>query len=144
VPAGSTVAVQLRLGLIDQRLAHRPRQYLPARLTRAAEVEPVVVPAGRFDARRFEVAVDDPACGSAQGIAGDGTVCRQTYWVEEAEPHRIVRWTRDNGEEAALTGSIRSAYWQQHGEGDEDLRLQLGLPRLPGAPPRGSGGSGLP
>jgi hypothetical protein len=34
-------------------------------------------------------------------------------------------WT--DGEQAVLTGVVRSADWQQHQEGDEALRRELGL-----------------
>lgn len=127
VQPGTTVAVKLRLSLVDQRLAHRAAAWVPATLSRAAEVESLEVPAGTFAVRRFEVAVDDPACATASGIAADGTTCHATWWVEEAQPHRIVRWSRDNGEDAVLTGSFRGAYWSMHGEGEERQRERLGL-----------------
>ncbi|MCB9698926.1 MAG: hypothetical protein H6738_19250 [Alphaproteobacteria bacterium] len=134
VAPGASVAVQLRHSQIDQRLAHREPAWVPATLSRAAEVESVEVPAGTFEVRRFEVTTDDPACGTARGIAADGTTCKATWWVEEAAPHRIVRWSRDNGEDAVLTGSFRGAYWSMHGEGQEEARRQLGLGLHPYAP----------
>ncbi len=129
VPPGGTVEVKLRLSLVDQRLAHREAAWLPARMSRAAQTERIEVPAGEFEVRRFTVTVDD-ACPAA-GIASDGTSCEQTWWVEEAAPRRIVRWTRDTGEEAVLVGSMREAYWKTQKEGDERLLDQLGLSTKP-------------
>lgn len=49
------------------------------------------------------------------------------FVVEDAAPHRLLLWSRDDGFEARLTGSMRDAYWQHHAEGDEALRAGLGL-----------------
>lgn len=56
----------------------------------------------------------------------DGTSC--TAQVESPYPHRIVAWSCSDGESARMTGSMRSPYWRQNGEGDEKLLEKLGLP----------------
>lgn len=98
--------------LLDQRLLHREPAWTTATIHRDPPAD-VVVPAGTFRAVpvRFEVA----------GATG------YTFFVEEAEPHRIVRWERPDGEVAELTGSIRATYWDQNAEGFERLRADLGL-----------------
>ncbi len=129
VPAGGILADQAALvarglvgtvdgvvpwvsSLLDQRLLHREPAWTTATIHRDPAVD-ITVPAGAFRAIpvRFDVA--------------EGT--GYTFWVEEAEPHRIVRWERPDGELAELTGSIRTPYWSQNGEGLEKLRADLGL-----------------
>ncbi len=98
--------------ILDGRFAHQEPTWGRASWTVGAEEE-VTVPAGVFR-------VDPVTVTPATGLGA-------TWWVETAAPHRIVKWTRPNGEKAELTGSIRVPYWSQHAEGDEALRHQLGL-----------------
>jgi len=97
---------------LDSRFAHEDGVWTRATWTRGA-AEDVTVPAGTF--RAVPVTVTPK-----QGV---GT----TWYVEEQEPRRIVKWTRPNGEIAELTGSIRAPYWEQNGEGFERMRAELGL-----------------
>jgi hypothetical protein len=79
----------------------------------AAEDRDLALPAGVFQAWTVTVVPED-------GV--------QTVWyVEEAPPHRLLGWQREDGEAGWMTGSLRTAYWQQHREGDEALRVALGL-----------------
>jgi hypothetical protein len=48
--------------------------------------------------------------------------------VEAAAPNRLLAWERSDGEAGRLAGSLRTAYWQHNGNGDEILRKNLGLP----------------
>jgi hypothetical protein len=98
--------------VLDGRFAHQEPAWTRATWSRGP-AEDVVVPAGTFRAIPVTVAPK----------VGLGT----TWWVEEAAPHRIVRWTRPDGEKADLTGSIRTKYWSEHDEGDEAMRKELGL-----------------
>lgn len=98
--------------LLDARLRRHGLDAQAATLARSAATAPVTVPAGTYDAWTWTLTT--PA----------GT----TEWaVEAAAPHRIVRWTRSDGERAELTGSMRSKYWEQTRPGDEALRRELGL-----------------
>jgi hypothetical protein len=60
---------------------------------------------------------------------------RTTWTVEDAAPHRLLGWTRDDGFAGTLTGSTRMAYWTRQAEGDERNRIELGLPPDPWHPP---------
>jgi hypothetical protein len=73
----------------------------------------VTVPAGRFRALTYTVAVE----GGAQ----------TRFFVEEAWPHRLLKWSADSGEEAVLLGSSRQPYWRQNGAGGEKFLAELGL-----------------
>ena len=58
-----------------------------------------------------------------------------TIYVERAHPHRIVKWTCSNGEQAELLGADRLTYWQMNREGFQTALTKLGLtPRGPGMP----------
>jgi hypothetical protein len=96
----------------DSRVAHAEPAWTRATWSRGPAGD-VTVPAGTF--RAIPVTVTP-----REGI---GT----TWYVEEAPPRRIVKWTRPNGEIAELTGSIRAPYWDRNDEGYETLRAELGL-----------------
>jgi len=98
--------------LLDSRLAHKPLEWTTASLTRSSETEDVQVPLGRFPCTRYTASV-----------AGQ----KQHWWVEVAAPHRLVKWSRSTGEEGSLLGSTRTKYWSQAREGDEAMRVELGL-----------------
>ena len=98
--------------LLDLRLHHRPLTPEAGTLSIGEPTEQTV-PAGTFTVRPVVL------------TRGAHTT---THWVEVAAPHRIVAWERSDGERAVLTGSLRTAYWNRAGEGDEALRQQLGLP----------------
>jgi hypothetical protein len=74
----------------------------------------VAVPAGRFEVVNWTVAP-----------AGGGPVT--TYQVEVASPHRLVRWSADDGEQGEMLGSDRLAYWTMNGPGGELQLKRLGL-----------------
>ncbi len=59
------------------------------------------------------------------GVLEDGR--RLTYASEVAPPHRLVRQTGANGEELALTGSTRMAYWKLNAPGGEKHLEEIGL-----------------
>ena len=99
------------------RLLHEPLVVSPARFRRAATPEPVVVPAGKFDADVYTVIV-----------AGGRT---WTFWVEASEPHRVLMWSCSDGERARLLGSDRLAYWKLNAPGGEQYLTRLGLTKRP-------------
>jgi hypothetical protein len=49
------------------------------------------------------------------------------YYIETAHPHKLLAWEEGRAEKGRLIKSVRSAYWQQHGNKDEPLRKELGL-----------------
>jgi hypothetical protein len=98
---------------IDTRFAHEPPSWRQATLSREAQPRTIEVPAGTFEVSRTTLAVDG----------------RTGHWdVEVAAPHRLIAWAWSDGEAGALTGVVRTPYWQKNHEGDEVLRSQLGLP----------------
>lgn len=108
-PAGP--AATLASALV-RRLKHLPANKAATTFTWSGPSE-VKVPAGAFTARTLS------------WPRPDGVGCALD--VEVAAPHRILGWRCDDGERAELTGSFRSPYWQQQGEGDEKLLTKLGL-----------------
>lgn len=118
---GETRAVRLLPTLGDTRLQHVALGAVDATLARDLDPHDVTVPAGTFAVRSTSAA-----------ITGGLTT---TWDVEEAPPHRIIRWHRSDGEVADLTGSTRLAYWSAHDPGDERHLAELGLGGLLGKPP---------
>ena len=113
-PAPRTL--DLVAGALHRRLNHQPAKAAPTTLTWSAAPETRHVPAGDFSTRTMTY------------TRSDGSGC--ALHIEVAAPHRLVGWDCTGGERAELTGSLRTAYWQQHAEGDERLLQQLGLPPL--------------
>lgn len=113
VAPGASTTVSLLDGLQRVRFAHKPMEYAEATLSVAADVETVSVPGGEFEVRRRTAAVGE-----------DRT---WTFYVEEAWPHRVIRWTRDDGFDAQLVGTDRMPYWRLHDEGDEANLERIGL-----------------
>jgi hypothetical protein len=111
---GESRSVAYLPSLLSRRLGHKALAWSRATITRAREPRTVEVPAGRFEVVTWTVA--------EQG--GPTT----TYLIESRPPFRLVRWTTDEGEDAALLGSTRLAYWQLNGGGGEKHLKELGLP----------------
>jgi len=113
VAPGEERRIQLLPSLMQARLTHRAPTWTPATVSRSAGAEAVEVPAGTFQAHTVTVVPDGrPAT---------------TWWVEDAAPHRIVRWERTDGEVGELRGTVRTAYWQLNGPGGEAWRSKIGL-----------------
>jgi hypothetical protein len=117
--AGETRVVPYLPGVLFSRLSHQPLAWTQATIERKRELHPTEVPAGIFMTRVYEVRV-----------AGRGT---GTFAIEDAYPHRIIRWSLPPDVSGMLTGSKRLKYWALHGEGDESHLESLGLP-APAAP----------
>jgi hypothetical protein len=118
---GDSAEAPLLGSLRQSRLLHEPLVVSQAHFHRAAAPEPVTVPAGKFDADVYTVAV--PAGRT------------WTFWVERVEPHRVLMWSCSDGERARLLGSDRLAYWKLNAPGGEQYLGRLGLtPRPPRTP----------
>ncbi len=116
VEPGASRTVPLLPRLLDLRMQHEALSWPQATITRAAQAHTREVPAGSFEVERWTVQ------------EGELTT---TFEVETAPPHRLVAWSRSDGEEAVLTGVVRRAYWQDNQAGGEALRAELGLPARP-------------
>jgi hypothetical protein len=111
---GEARSVPLLPTLLSARLDHKPLAWGTATIRRAAELRTEAVPAGRFEVVVWTV--------TEQG----GPTA--TFLIEARPPHRLVRWSTDQGEDAALLGSTRLPYWRLHGNGDEKYLREIGLP----------------
>ena len=119
VAPGETRDVPWLPRFLDTRMQHRELAWTTATLTRAGAPESVDTPLGAIDAWRWTVEAD--------GVTTD-------WFVEDDAPHRLVKWTASTGEEARITGTYRTPYWQQNRDGDEQHRSKLGLGPLSHAP----------
>jgi hypothetical protein len=54
---------------------------------------------------------------------------KETYWLEKAYPHRILKWSSSDGDQGELNKTLRVPYWQLHGNDDLPYRDQLGVPK---------------
>ncbi|MCB9778739.1 MAG: hypothetical protein H6742_09270 [Alphaproteobacteria bacterium] len=118
--AGEARTVTVLPRLMDLRMQHRDLALQTGTLSRGAGTTTVDVPAGAFTVETWTLEL--------------GTD-RFTWQVDVAPPHALVAWTGPDGETGVLTGLRRGRYWQEHDNGDETLRGELGLPvHLVGAP----------
>ena len=111
-----------------RRLAHRALAWSTAKIERSGGTESVRVPAGTFAAIRYTIRVEDGREGR--------------YWVEQAYPHRVVRWEwsargaatgrgfgpGEGCDVGELLGTSRLPYWRLNKNGDESQRRALGIP----------------
>jgi hypothetical protein len=113
---GARIEVPILVGAFHRRLMHRPLDWTTAVIERRPGAETIEVPAGTFPVSTYVVTTGD---------GRDGRID-----IEQAHPHRIVRWAWGPGraaETAELTGTVRVKYWQLNGNGDERYLEQLGL-----------------
>lgn len=115
VKPGSTVTYPVLPTLESGRKRHVAPTWDTLTLSMAEDPEPVTVPAGTFTVRAVTSRV------------GRGPTT--TWFVEQDWPHRLVRWSSTDGEEAELLGTERLPYWERHNNGDEALLDKLGHPR---------------
>jgi hypothetical protein len=111
--AGQSRTVPFLPSLLQARLNHTPLAWTTARLSRSPATEAVRVPAGRFEATVYTVEVEGGR--------------RLTFAIEAASPYRLLRQTGPDGEELALTGSARMAYWKLSAPGGEKHLRDIGL-----------------
>jgi hypothetical protein len=105
------------------RLRHLPLVWEEARLARGPSTSKMAVPAGEFDVDTYTAEVRGDAAR------------RWTFSVEAAEPHRLVRFERDDGLRADLVRAERMAYWRMNGAKFVPELERLGLrPRPPRTP----------
>jgi hypothetical protein len=119
---GATAELPLYRSLEIQRLQHVPAAWDSATLERHEGTERVEVPAGEFEVERRTAEVK---------ARGDGPDRTWTFYVEASRPHRIVRFTRDDGLDARMTGAERMPYWKLNGKGQAERLQALGLSRRP-------------
>jgi hypothetical protein len=113
VEAGESRTVPFLPSLLHSRLTHRALTWTTAQITRSEKTTTVSVPAGSFEVRTFTVEVEGGR--------------RLTFSIEAAPPHRLVRQTGPGGEELALKGSTRMAYWKLNAPGTEKHLQEIGL-----------------
>lgn len=112
-PSG-VLPVQILDRSMDARFKHVPGSFRSATVA-WGQTETVAVPFGSFETHRVEV-------DRESGVD-------VTYWVESDAPHRIVQWARSDGETGTLVGSTRTSYWNQHRNGGETGRQDIGIPQ---------------
>lgn len=113
VELGASRQVMLLTSLEESRLKHEPLEWRRATLARLPERTHIDVRGVGYD---VEVA-------TAQVEGGDTL----TFYVETAEPHRIVRWMSSSGENADLLKSTRLQYWKLHDNAQANALHELGL-----------------
>jgi hypothetical protein len=114
---GEARVVPFLPGMFYSRVSHEAQEWTQALITRAKELQTVTVPAGTFSAILYDIRTGDGRAGM--------------FWIEEAYPHRIVKWSLPPDMLGELTGSTRLEYWRLNAEGHERHLEALGL-----APPR--------
>ena len=115
------------------RLSHTPLVWDRATLSRSAQTRAIAVPAGSFEVETWSVKID------RQGTPGPRLDWKSpkvyTIEVEHAQPHRVIRWSTNDGYKAQMLASKRLKYWAMSGNGQERALEQIGLtPEPPETP----------
>jgi len=109
VMPGESVDVRMMRSAQHVRMHHRPQTVISATLERATDVE-------EREGVKCRVAT--------VSLRGD---VLWRFWVEEAEPRRVIAWEGINGQRATLLDSERMKYWELNGSGGEKKLKELGL-----------------
>lgn len=115
--SGDSATVPIAGSLRQARLTHQRLALTNVHLSRAANPVSVTVPAGTFACEVFTARVE----GGRTWV----------FDIEQAQPHRVVRWTCSDGERAELLAADRLAYWEMNGLGGEQALERLGLTPRP-------------
>ncbi len=113
IKPGSKLEADCAPSLLALRLLHKPFAWQKIAIAKAAAPESMKTVLGQTQVYRWTVRT--PYFGT------------YTYFVEAGWPHRIVKWTSDQGEAGTLTGSTRLPYWKLHDNGDEKYLKDLGF-----------------
>ena len=97
---------------MTRRLKHQNHSTLDIKPTWSGRTN-VTVPAGTFDTKVLS-------------WVGQGESTCQLF-IEVPPPHKVIKWTCSDGQEAVLTGTKRIAYWQTVRPQHELLLKELGL-----------------
>jgi len=111
--SGETRTFPFLPGPYVERLQHKEPGWTDIEITRRKNTQSLSVPAGSFQVRVYDLKVGDGREG--------------TFYVEDAYPHRIVRWELPPDQMGELTGSIREPYWSLNHNGHESYLKELGL-----------------
>jgi len=114
--AGERRTVPFLPGAFYSRLSHHRQEWIQASVSRSKEPVAVTVAAGTFNAMLYDIQTSD-------GRAGQ-------FWIEDAYPHRIVKWSLPPDISGELAGSQRLEYWRLNAEGGEKYLKDLGLAPL--------------
>ena len=122
---GESRTMPLLSGILESRLRHQPLAWSKADVVREMKPVSVEVPAGNWsNAVYYEVKAKDGRTGR--------------FWIEPDGDRRILKWSwtepgqGEASESGELSGTLRTAYWKENGEGNQKLLRQLGLnPTVP-------------
>lgn len=134
---GEEREVPMLLSLERSRLLHFAVQVVEVKVSRSRHAKSLEVPAGEFGVEQYTIEV--PAVQVTKTYpAGKTVTLDELIWeidVEQAEPRRIIRWTRSDGLEAEMVGSARLPYWSMNGPGFEKELEKIGLVPRPARTP---------
>ncbi len=111
--AGEKESFAFLPGTYAGHLMQSPFEWTTATIERRKKREEIDVPAGNFIVDVYDINIADGRTGQ--------------FLVEEAYPHRIVRWELLPDVRGELTGSKRLAYWQLNDPGGRSYLADLGL-----------------
>ena len=111
VKPGGSLDVPCAPSLLSLRFFHKPFSWERLHVEKSVKPEKLRCALGTVPATRWTVRT------AHAGV--------YTYFVEADWPHRILKWSSDQGEYAELTGSVRLPYWKLHDNGDERYLQKL-------------------
>lgn len=109
---GESRALHLLPSLWERRKRHVPLAFMSATLAKAGAPEARPTRQGKVVAVKWTL--------SWEGHA-------MAYWVEAAQPRKLLAWDDGKGERGELIRSLRKTYWELNRNRDLPLRKELGL-----------------
>ena len=144
--AGESKKVPILRSLERSRLIHVDVDWQEGTAARGESSSTIQVPAGEFTVDRYTLTLPAakarklyPPSSEGRGRPSGGrTSLPPRVWTIEVEtefPHRVVRWSRDDGLKAEMVGKTRMPYWGMNRNGYESALEEIGLkPRPPRTP----------
>jgi hypothetical protein len=111
LPMGMSKAINLVPGLWERRKRHLPLAFTKAVLTKVG-AESVKIGSEIYPALKWTL------------VSGSE---KTTYFIEAANPHKLLAWENNAGEKAELVSTIRNSYWGHNRNADEPFRKKLKL-----------------
>ena len=110
---GETKNAPLLLSLLDSRLHHKPLSWEDTQFSRSKDVTEITASGEKFKIHGMKASKKNGKTW--------------TFSVEEAPPHRIIKWETSDGEIGTLLKSDRLAYWQMNDNRFQSEVEKLGL-----------------
>ena len=131
---GESREIPILRSLERSRLIHVDVDWQEGTAARGGSSSTIQVPAGEFTVDRYTLTLPAAKAKKLYPVGRGAVTLPARTWTIEVEtefPHRVVRWSRDDGLKAEMIGKTRMPYWGMNRNGYEAALEEIGLKRRP-------------